>query len=167
MSHPWFPFYVSDYIASTRHLDAGEHGVYLLLLMESWIRGPLPNDLSRLCRMAADAPEKDVLFILDEFWKLTENGWINNRLERERAKVEQTYHRKVVRRNRYLSYLKSEKWSQVRNAALDRDGGVCRLCGAPATQAHHTQYPKNLQEDHPDNVIAICRDCHKAAHHLR
>ena len=87
MAQPWFPLYPTDYLADTRDLSAAAHGVYLLLLMESWIRGPLPDSPKRLRRWAADAPEKVVMMVLQRHWILKSDGWVNNRLEIERDKA--------------------------------------------------------------------------------
>jgi len=46
------PLYVGDYLRDTRRLTAAEHGAYLLLIMEYWISGALPNDDRQLARIA-------------------------------------------------------------------------------------------------------------------
>jgi uncharacterized protein YdaU (DUF1376 family) len=52
MSRPWMPLYVADYLRDTRKLTAAEHGAYLLLIMEYWTSGQLPDDDRQLARIA-------------------------------------------------------------------------------------------------------------------
>lgn len=88
MSNPYFAFYPGDYLRDTIGLSCCEHGIYLLLLSVSWHRGPLPDDLDHLARLAANPPIEALRFILETYWTRTECGWLNARLEKERAKVE-------------------------------------------------------------------------------
>ena len=97
MPRPWLPLYPHDYLADTRDLGPAEHGAYLLLLMESWDRGPLPDDLGRLCRLAAGAEPKTVRLVLERYWTSTPDGWVNARLERERKRGEEKYQAKCER----------------------------------------------------------------------
>ena len=97
MPRPWLPLYCADYLADTRDLSAEEHGVYCVLLMEGWLRGPLPDDLDRLRRMASGAQAQSVRTVLERYWTRTEAGWVNARLERERQACEVKYQAKVER----------------------------------------------------------------------
>lgn len=95
MSLNWFPLYHGDYIRDTGDLSHGEHGIYMLLLMAFFARGPLPDDLNRLCRMAAGAPPEDVRQILERYWILTAAGWINARMESIRQEQIESHARRV------------------------------------------------------------------------
>jgi uncharacterized protein YdaU (DUF1376 family) len=44
ISRPWMPFYVHDYRNDTEHLTRAQHGSYMLLIMEYWVKGGLPPD---------------------------------------------------------------------------------------------------------------------------
>jgi len=69
-------------------LSCCEHGVYLLLLAVSWQRGPLPDDMDHLARLAANPPIEALRYILQNYWTLEERGWVNKRLEVERERLE-------------------------------------------------------------------------------
>lgn len=54
----WMPLYIGDYLSSTSRLTTEQHGGYLLLIMDYWKNGPLPDDdavLAQICRMSSDA----------------------------------------------------------------------------------------------------------------
>jgi uncharacterized protein YdaU (DUF1376 family) len=88
---PYMQLYVGDYLGDTRHLTTEQHGAYLLLLMAMWSsEGELPNDESKLARMAGVGIAKwrkigpDVM----EFFTV-EGAFISQkRLKKEREKWE-------------------------------------------------------------------------------
>jgi hypothetical protein len=47
--------------------------------------------------------------------------------------------------------------------AIDRDGGLCRMCGRMAADVHHV-YGRGKRagdwREHHDNLICVCRQCH-------
>lgn len=51
-------------------------------------------------------------------------------------------------------------WSRVRRAVLERDGRICRYCGAPdASDADHVLARSRGGTNHPSNLVAACRTC--------
>ena len=41
---------------------------------------------------------------------------------------------------------------------------LCEICSRLATDIHHIIYKSQGGSDNPDNLIALCRDCHNKAH---
>lgn len=83
---PYFPLYAADYLADTRHLSTQEHGAYLLLLLNYWMRGGLPTDDAQLARIAGLATREwnKARPVLAAFF---EDGWIHLRVDAELAKA--------------------------------------------------------------------------------
>lgn len=81
---PYMQLYIADYLADTMHLDAEEHGAYILLMFNYWQTGkPLPNDDTRLARIARVANDRwpSVKASLSEFFNVTETEWVHYRIE--------------------------------------------------------------------------------------
>ena len=84
----WMPLHITDYLADTGHLNAAEHGAYLMLIMHYWQNGSLPADerlLARLARMSkAEWDEsRDVLAMLFG------PNWTHKRIDAELAKADE------------------------------------------------------------------------------
>jgi uncharacterized protein YdaU (DUF1376 family) len=89
-SNIWYPRYIGDYGRKTSHLSILEHGAYTLLL--DWVythAKPLPANamqLHRICRAFAPDEHAALLRVLEEFFVLTEAGWVNPRAQEELEK---------------------------------------------------------------------------------
>lgn len=81
------PLYVADYRAKTAHLNAAQHGAYLLLIMHYWSTGSLPDDDKSIARIAAMTPAE---------WRRSRptiqaffhSGWRHGRLDDELSKIQ-------------------------------------------------------------------------------
>jgi uncharacterized protein YdaU (DUF1376 family) len=82
MSRPWMPLYVADYLADTRRLTTLEHGVYMLLIMEYWQTGSLPNDDDALARIVG-LPTKEWMKARKAVAALFQPEWKHKRIEAE------------------------------------------------------------------------------------
>lgn len=68
------------------------------------------------------------------------------------------------RRQKYLDYLKSPEWRKIREEAIIHWGSKCVLCCSEnKLQGHHRTY-KNLYNETVDDVVPLCRKCHKIHH---
>lgn len=85
---PAFQFYASDFLASTDDMTNTEVGAYVRALAHSWDRGPLPKDQGKLARLLHAPPKefKEIWPSIHERLTETDEGYINDRLETERAK---------------------------------------------------------------------------------
>lgn len=64
--------------------------------------------------------------------------------------------------DKYLAYLNSQKWAELRNKTLERDGYHCSICGNPNNlEVHHLKYPDTLGTEPLSDLMTLCRDCHK------
>jgi len=83
----WMPLYVGDYLSATTRLTTEQHGAYLLLIMDYWKHGSLPNDdavLAQITRMTPDA-WSNARSILEAFFEVSDKHWKHARVEKELA----------------------------------------------------------------------------------
>ena len=86
----WMPIYIGDYIADTMRLSTEQHGAYLLMLMEQWMSGPLPDDddeLAAITRMPIDK-WLSIREKMARFYVVDGGTWTQLRLESEKMAAE-------------------------------------------------------------------------------
>lgn len=88
------PLYVADYLADTRRLSTLEHGAYMLLIMDYWRNGSLPDDDRKLARIVGLALD-EWLEIREAIAELFQDGWSHRRIDEEIAKTEAKNERRV------------------------------------------------------------------------
>lgn len=70
----------------------------------------------------------------------------------------------ALRRLPYRTYLRTAHWQRVRALALERAGHQCELCSSTQSlEVHHRSYAR-LGFERPDDVIALCAECHREHH---
>jgi uncharacterized protein YdaU (DUF1376 family) len=87
-NNAWMPLYIGDYMRDTSHLDATEHGAYLMLIMHYWNTGPVKDDdraLANITRAGIQWPE--IASTIRAFFT-SEGGFLRHkRIDAERAKA--------------------------------------------------------------------------------
>jgi len=83
----YYQFNIGDYKKNTYHLSLIEDGIYRRLLDKAFdTEKPLDKDIDILCRVLCLSDYKtETQAILNEFFKLDKNGWVNKRVKRELA----------------------------------------------------------------------------------
>ena len=92
-ARPWMPLYVSDYRGDTAHLSTLQHGAYILLIMQYWQHGNLPDDDDQLARIVGLSINewRRNRSVLRSFFR---DGWRHDRIEREIVKSVEKYEKR-------------------------------------------------------------------------
>ena len=72
----------------------------------------------------------------------------------------------MITQSQYQAYLTTPYWREVSRAVKKRAGFRCQLCNSPLDlQAHHRTYEHKGDElNHLDDLICLCKKCHKNFH---
>lgn len=86
---PSMQFYCADFMGGTALMSAAARGAYITMLCTAWESGAIPdtrNALYKAMGLGPDDPPFDGLWNeLKPKWKLTDSGWVNDKLEGVRA----------------------------------------------------------------------------------
>lgn len=85
----WMPLYVGDYLADTTRLTTEQHGAYLLMLLDYWRNGPLPDDDGALAQITHLSPSAWASHkpALSKFFQITGCVWRSENLDAELKKA--------------------------------------------------------------------------------
>jgi len=76
----------------------------------------------------------------------------------------------VIQRHstQYEAVLASDRWRLLRAEVIRRAGYRCIACGRGGRlDVHHAHGYQNLGNERPEELQALCRDCHTAVHASR
>lgn len=69
-------------------------------------------------------------------------------------------------RRTYAEKLRDPRWQKVRLQIFERDGWICRICGADKRTlvVHHLAYCGEPWDAPPDRLVTLCQQCHNHFH---
>ena len=137
-SPPFMQLYIADYLGDTRHLTTEQHGAYLLLMMTMWRQGgSLPNDASKLARIAGVSPRRWHLISDDvmAFFDIDGDQITQKRLVEEYQKCVSISEKRSV----------SGKAGGISKSLKNNNTGLANAKQMPK----HTQISDIIKEDNP------------------
>ena len=179
----YYPVHIGDYLSATRHLSWAEDMAYRRLLDTYYTtETPLPTDLRACCRLVlatTDEQREAVRIVLDEFFTLTNDGWVNDRAEAEiermsskREKARESALAGVRARNaKTNAQIRSERLTAARTKGnhtkdewarmIDACGHSCVKCGATGVHLDKDHIVPLYQggSDGIENLQPLCAPC--------
>ena len=145
LHEPYAHLYIGDYYADTFDLDAHEHRALRLLLLETWVRGPVRNiRLATVARLTKAEWQSIKLAVLPLLRGVQPR--IAESLKNIRAYDGQR--------------LPAAEWHIVRSIVLERDGHVCTYCGSDRQlEGDHIVPLRRGGSNAFDNLATSCRPC--------
>lgn len=70
----------------------------------------------------------------------------------------------------YSNQLNDERWKAFRWFVMKVRGSACEICKATKNlQVHHIKYTKGARawEYNVNEVMVVCKDCHKKLHNIK
>ena len=166
MSLAWYPFFPGDYATDTQDLSCCEHGCYRLLLDAFWSRGPLTDDLNRLCRLAAGCDPETVRFILETYWTRNADGlWVNKRMDLMRREQGAKHKRRVQAGKKGGT----QKSANRKNIAHEAISGALQVTDSQEVSSNaramleqcssnQNQNQNQIEDLTPNGVMSVCTD---------
>ena len=96
MRRDWMPLYIRDFLADTMHLSNAETGAYMRLIMDYWLHDGLPDDDTKLAKIARVSPSqwRSIGPILEAFFL---PGWKHKKIDHLIANlIEQTIKKRAA-----------------------------------------------------------------------
>lgn len=95
----FMPLYIGDYLAGTSRLTTELHGAYMLLIMDYWMNGPLPDNDAVLASIAKMSPDawSNARACLEHYFSIDEAQWKHKRID---AELEAAYEKKRIAKER-------------------------------------------------------------------
>lgn len=126
----FMPLYIGDYLAGTSRLTTELHGAYLLLIMDYWMNGPLPDDdalLASITKMTPDA-WSIARAKLKHYFIIDDGCWKQKRIEEELAAATE----KKRKAREKAKKAAAERWSNASSNAPSNASAMLKECPSPS-----------------------------------
>ncbi|OWY39395.1 hypothetical protein CEK28_08540 [Xenophilus sp. AP218F] len=143
----WMPLYIADYLADTARLTTEQHGAYLLLIMDYWRNGSLPDDdsaLANVCRLST-AQWKRHRPTLSRLFQVGDGVWRHKRVDAELSVATDN----AARRQQKARDAANKRWRKGKQAgsnAHSSDGALPDDCPSPSPSPTKAQ-PSSSNDD--------------------
>jgi uncharacterized protein YdaU (DUF1376 family) len=154
----WMPLYIGDYLADTSRLTTEQHGAYLLLLMDYWRSGRLPNDdkvLAQISKLTDDA-WSNARAMLVQFFSIEDGFWIHKRVEQEMTEA------KVNKQKNHDRAVKAAKvrWDNATSNAMSNTPSNAKVmleeCPSPLpSKKNNIHMPEGVTQSVWDDYLKI------------
>ena len=148
-------FFPADYLADTRRLTTEQHGAYLLLLMDSWSSGALPDDDAVLARVAGLDAESWARTrpAIAGYFEIADGKWVHARIEQEREHA-QAYAQASSGRGKKAAAARWGKKKAEESAEKPANPVDNSQKDAQAyAQALHNKYPPEPEPEYKTSVV--------------
>lgn len=126
----WMPLYIGDYLADTARLTTEQHGAYLLLLMDYWRSGKLPDNDQVLAQISKLSPDawSNAKAMLMQYFSIEQGYWVHKRVEQELVDAAQNKDKKHQRAVKAAD----ARWKKERNDASSNAQALHKECPSPS-----------------------------------
>jgi uncharacterized protein YdaU (DUF1376 family) len=150
----WMPLYIGDYLADTSRLTTEQHGAYLLLLMDYWRSGRLPDNdqvLAQITKLSPDA-WSNARAMLEQFFSIEGGSWIHKRVEQELA---QAVDNKAKNHQRAVDAANA-RWKKQQNDATSNANSnaqaMLKQCPSPSPSPSKNKNNINKPDDVSEQI---------------
>lgn len=182
----WMPLYIADYLADTNRLTTIQHGAYLLLIMDYWRNGAIPDDDSILAQITKMQPGDWALIraSIVRFFTIYNGNLVHKRIENEKEKAtgnkqaksasgsigaaskwgNSENENKIKRSERLANARQLARHSAGEWEALKQIcGEACLICGSIETLVKdHIKPIYQGGSDGVDNLQPLCHSCNSS-----
>lgn len=142
---PFFKLFVADYLLDTRSLSQEEHGAYILLMLNYYWDGLLPEERSKLYELTrADTQSRKSAadHVIDKFFHVDGERLVHNRIERELEKLGGLRRRQSD----------AGKASAAARAKKPRKPSASKANGLDGFEAFYMLYPKKVAREDAESA---------------